>query len=392
MTDDSARKLLTSMVAGTGPLAGLRVVELAAIGPTPHAAMVLADLGAEVVRVDRPSTVRTLRLAPDSAVDTVLRGRWSVTLDLKDGKDLEAALALIDHADVILEGLRPGVAERLGIGPDVCLSRNPRLVYARMTGWGQFGPLAKDPGHDINYVALTGALHAIGPASGPPPPPLNLVGDFGGGSMLLLLGVLAALWERATSGTGQTIDAAMVDGVSLLAQPIAAKRSMGIWSDKREDNIVDGGAPFYRTYACADGKFVAVGSLEPRFYRALIAGLGFEEELAESQMDRASWPWLRERFATAFGAKRRDEWVSHFTGTDACVTPVLTLEEAAIHAHLSARKTWVRHDGMVQAAPAPRFSRTPGQLSPVGTAEFTVEHILARWSESTDAGGARRVN
>jgi alpha-methylacyl-CoA racemase len=375
------------MVAGTGPLAGLRVVELAAIGPTPHAAMVLADLGAEVVRIDRPATVRTLRLAPDSAVDTVLRGKWSVTLDLKHGNDREAALALIDHADVLLEGLRPGVAERLGIGPEVCLPRNPKLIYARMTGWGQFGPLAQDPGHDLNYVALTGALHAIGAASSPPPPPLNLLGDFGGGSMLLLVGVLAALWERGTSGTGQTIDAAMVDGVSLLAQPIAAKRGMGIWSDNREDNLVDGGAPFYRTYACADAKFVAVASLEPQFYRALIVGLGFDETLAEHQMDRASWPRLRETFATAFETKSRDEWVSHFAGADACVTPVLTWQEAASHAHLSARQTWVRHDGIMQASPAPRFSRTPSQLSPVCGTEFTAEQLLAHWGESGDAHG-----
>ncbi len=345
-------------MTGGGPLAGLRVVELAGIGPAPHAAMVLADLGADVVRVERPAG-GSLEIGTPRAI---LRGRRSVAADLKTSSGQEVVLALATHADVLIEGLRPGVAERLGVGPDACLSRNPRLVYGRMTGWGQEGPRAADVGHDINYIGLTGALHAIGRAGGPPPPPLNLIGDFGGGSMLLLIGILAALWERASSGRGQVVDAAMVDGTALLTQLTFALRGIGAWTDDRASNLLDGGAPFYDTYTCADGKYVAVGALEPRFFAALLAGLGLDPAEAGSQLDGATWPAMRQSFSDRFATRTRDEWAAHFAGTEACVTPVLSFAEAAADPHLAARATLVEADGIVQAAPAPRFSRTPPSL------------------------------
>ena len=288
--------------AGTGPLVGLRVVELAGIGPGPHAAMVLADLGADVVRIDRPSGA--LRLGDPELPDPTLRGRRRVTADLKDPAGREAVLGLVDHADVLIEGYRPGVAERLGVGPVDCHARNPRLVYGRMTGWGQDGPLARHAGHDINYISITGALHAIGRAGERPVPPLNLVGDFGGGSMLLLVGVLAALLEARSSGRGQVVDAAMVDGTSLLMQMTWAFRGQGHWADAREANLLDGGAPYYDTYTCGDGRHVAVGALEPRFYAQLLDGLGLDPATLPAQDDVAGWPVLRSRFTEAFA--RRD--------------------------------------------------------------------------------------
>jgi alpha-methylacyl-CoA racemase len=340
----------------TGPLEGLRVVELAGIGPGPHAAMLLADLGADVVRIDRPAAAAQ---APnDVQPDWLLRGRRSVAANLKEPAGRDTALLLIDRADVLIEGFRPGVTERLGIGPDDCLARNPRLVYARMTGWGQNGPLAARAGHDINYISLTGVLHAIGTAGGRPAPPLNLVGDFGGGSLYLALGILAALWERGRSGAGQVVDGAIVDGTSSLAQMIWAFRSIGIWNDRPGSNLLDGGAPFYDTYACADGKYVAVGPLEPQFYAQLLAGLGLDPGRLPLQMDRDGWPLLRARFTEAFATRTRDEWTQVFDGTDACVTPVLTFSEAAQHPHLTARGTLSALDGVTQAAPAPRFSRS----------------------------------
>jgi len=260
---------------------------------------------------------------------------------------------------VLLEGLRPGVAERLGLGPDECLARNPRLVYGRVTGWGQHGPRASEAGHDINYIGLTGALHAIGRAGEPPPPPLNLIGDFGGGSMLLLLGVLAALWERSRSGRGQVIDAAMVDGTAVLTQMMFALRGMAAWTDDRASNLLDGGAPFYDTYACADGEYVAVGALEPQFFAALINGLGLDPAQVGAQHDRTGWPAMRRAFTDRFATRTRAEWAAHFAGAEACVTPVLSFAEAVADPHLEARHTYLDIDGIVQAAPAPRFSRTP---------------------------------
>jgi alpha-methylacyl-CoA racemase len=360
-----------------GPLTGVRVVELAGLGPAPHAAMLLADLGADVVRVERPAG--GLRLAPATA-DYLLRGRRSVAADLKSAAGRALVLDLAARADVLVEGFRPGVTERLGVGPQDCLARNPRLVYGRMTGWGQEGPLAARAGHDINYISLTGALHALGRAGEPPPPPLNLVGDFGGGSMLLVVGVLAALWERERSGRGQVVDAAMVDGASVLLQMTWALRAMGIWTDRRASNLLDGGAPFYDTYACADGRYVAVGALEPEFYAALLAGLGLAGEDLPRQLDQSGWPRLRSRFTEVFASRTRDEWAAAFADTDACVTPVLSFEEVGEHPHLTARETLIDLDGVVQAAPAPRFSRTvPDQPSPPPEPGGDTEAVLRDW-------------
>jgi alpha-methylacyl-CoA racemase len=337
-----------------GPLAGLRVVELAGIGPGPHAAMLLADLGADVVRVERPAATPR----PGGKPDWVLRGRRSVTADLKEPAGLELVLRLAERADVLIEGFRPGVAERLGIGPDRCLELNPRLVYARMTGWGQHGPMAARAGHDINYISLTGMLHAIGPAGGPPVVPLNLLGDFGGGSAYLVIGVLAALAERQRSGTGQVIDAAIVDGVSSLGQQIWSMRATLGWRDQRGANLLDSGAPFYGVYECADGRHVAVGAIEPQFYGALLAGLGLDQADLPGQHDQASWPAIRQRFAVIFATRARDEWAAVFAGTDACVTPVLSLAEAPADPHMAARQSLVTLGGVIQAGVAPRFSRS----------------------------------
>jgi len=341
--------------------------------------MVLADLGADVVRVERPSG-RALQLGRVGATDIVLRGRRSVFADLKQPEGRALVLAMAAQADVFLEGLRPGVAERLGVGPDDCGKQNPRLVYARVTGWGQDGPLAHDPGHDLNYIGLTGVLHAMGRGDDSPPPPLNLVGDFGGGSMLLVVGVLAALWERSRSGAGQVVDAAMVDGAALLGQMTFALRGMGEWSDERSSNLLDGAAPFYDTYVCADGKYVAVAALEPQFFAALLDGLGIDPAQVPAQGDRSGWPTLRARFAELFASRMRDEWVTHFAGTEACVTPVLTFAEAGAHPHVVARRTLVEVDGILQAAPAPRFSRTPsGQPSAPGAQGMDGESVLRDW-------------
>ncbi|WP_345622316.1 CaiB/BaiF CoA-transferase family protein [Streptomyces ziwulingensis] len=333
----------------------MRVVELAGLGPAPHAAMVLADLGAEVVRVDRPPGRRGLSLGGGGA-DPTLRGRrGAVVLDLRTGAGRDRLSGLVREADVLIEGLRPGAAERLGAGPEELRALNPRLVYGRITGWGRHGPLAHEAGHDINYLALSGVLHATGRSGQPPAPPLNLVGDYGAGSMLLVAGVLAALWERERSGRGQVVDAAMVDGAALLSQFVLGLRGSGEWTDERGANLLDGGAPFYDTYICADGGFVAVGALEPRFYAALLRGLGLTGEPLPDQSDRTGWPRLRRRFTEIFATRGRDEWAARFTGTDACVTPVLDFEEAAAHPHLAARGTYLRRGGVLQAAPAPRF-------------------------------------
>ncbi|MFK0173620.1 CaiB/BaiF CoA transferase family protein [Streptomyces sp. NPDC090306] len=328
----------------TGPLAGLRVVELAAIGPVPFACMVLADLGADVVRVERADGKRSF----EQWHRELDRGRRRVALDLKSPGDVAELLDLVADSDVLVEGFRPGVTERLGIGPDVCLARNPRLVYARMTGWGQDGPLAQTPGHDINYLALTGALHAIGEAGGPPVVPLNLLGDFGGGSMFLVAGVLAALHARETTGAGRVVDAAIVDGVGAMLGMLVGMRSAGQWRPERGGNLLDGGAPFYTCYACADGGYVAVGALEERFYAALLHGLGLDPAALPDRDDPVNWPALRREFANRFACCSRDEWAALFEGTEACVTPVLSAGEAASHPHHRAR-------GSGPATAAPRF-------------------------------------
>ena len=364
-----------------GPLVGLRVIELAGIGPGPHAAMLLADLGADVVRVERP---RGGLKVGSSASDQMLRGRRSVAADLTDPVGRESVLTLVERADVLIEGMRAGVTERLGVGPADCHARNPRLVYARMTGWGQDGPLAGRAGHDINYIALSGVLHAVGGAGGKPVPPLNLVGDFGGGSMFLVVGVLAALWERERSGAGQVVDAAMVDGVSVLAQMCWSLRAAGLWSDQRADNLLDSGAPFYDTYTCADGRFVAVGALEPQFYAALLEGLGLADEELPAQLDRAGWPLLRERFTERFASRTRDEWVAVFEGSDACVAPVLSFSEVPKHPHIAARGTLIELGGVRQAAPAPRFSRTSPDLpTPPRQPGVDTAEVLADWVGSS---------
>jgi alpha-methylacyl-CoA racemase len=336
-----------------GPLAGVRVVELAGIGPGPFCAMLLADLGAEVLRVDRPAAART-------GWPTVLaRGRRSVAVDLKHPDGAGVVLDLVGAADALVEGFRPGVAERLGIGPDACLARNPRLVYGRVTGWGQEGPWRHAAGHDIDYIALAGALHPVGPAGGPPVPPLNLVGDFGGGGMLLALGVVAALLERGRSGAGQVVDAAMVDGAALLTTQFHELLAAGLWREQRGGNLLDGGAPFYGVYETADGRHLAVGALEPQFWAELLRRLGLDAGDLPDQLDRDGWPLLRQRLAALFRTRTLDEWCELLAGTDACVAPVLGLGEAPAHPHNRARGTFVDVGGVVQPAPAPRFSRTP---------------------------------
>jgi alpha-methylacyl-CoA racemase len=342
--------------ARSGPLTGIRVVELAGLGPAPHACMVLADLGADVLRVDRPGGRFGV-----SAYDVLTRSRRSAAVDLKRPGAAEVVLRLADRADVLVEGLRPGVAERLGVGPDVACARNERLVYARMTGWGQDGPLAPRVGHDLDYLAVTGALSTVGECGGPPVPPLNLVADFGGGSMLLVAGVLAALVERSTSGRGQVVDAAMVDGVSTLLAMTWGMRAAGAWQDARGSNLLDGGAPFYATYECAGGGWLAVGAIEPQFWAVVVEQLGLQD--APAQGDTERWPELRRRVAEAVARRTRDEWAAVFEPLDACVAPVLSLGEAAEHPHLRARGTLVEHDGVVQPAPSPRLSRTPGAIS-----------------------------
>jgi alpha-methylacyl-CoA racemase len=339
-----------------GLLRGMRVLEFEAVGPVPWAAMMLADMGADVLRVARP-TPADVGIARDLQHETVQRGRRSVTADLKGEAARDAVLMLTQKAHVLLEGHRPGVMERLGLGPDKCLAASPSLVYGRMTGWGQRGPLAQSVGHDINYISLTGALHAIGTAQRPVVP-LNLVGDFGGGAMLLALGVMAAVLEARSSGKGQVVDAAMVDGSLLLMAPILGRVATGEWLDQRESNLLDGGAPFYGVYATRDGRHVAVGAIEAPFYAALLEGLGVAQDEIPPQLERSAWPATRQRFATLFAMRSRDEWCAIFEGTNACVTPVLSLGEVPGHAHHVARQSFVDVDGMLQPAPAPRFSRT----------------------------------
>lgn len=374
----------------------MRVIELAGIGPVPLCGMLLADLGADVVRVDRIAAAG-LELIADRRHDVHGRGRRSVALDLKAAAGRDAALRLLDGADVMLEGLRPGVIEGLGLGPRVCQARNPGLVVGRMTGFGQAGPLARAAGHDLNYIALAGVLHAIGPAGGKPVPPLNLVGDYGGGALYLAFGVMAALFERQRSGFGQVVDAAMVDGAASLASIFWGLRAAGRWDGGRGANLMDGGAPFYDTYETADGRHVSLAALEPKFFALLAAALALEARFVQRQYDRALWPEMREAIAAAVRRRTRDEWCSQLEGSDACFAPVLDFDEAARHPQARARGAFVTVAGVVQPAPAPRFDRTPAaqprQAPSVGDdtdevlaeAGFAVAEIAA-----LRAGGAAR--
>lgn len=366
----------------SGPLATLRVVELASIGPGPHAAMILGDLGADVVRVERPDAPFGLG---EQGRNEQLRGRRTITADLKSAVGRETVLELVARADVLIEGYRPGVAERLGVGPDDCCMVNPRLIYGRMTGWGQDGPLADRAGHDINYLSIAGILNAVGRAGQRPVPPLNLIADYGGGSMFLLTGILAALWERERSGNGQVIDAAMIDGASNLAHMLWSMYGGGAWSVNRGENFLDGGAPFYDTYECADGGYMAVGAVEPQFYRRLLDCTGLAGDTLPDQHDRAGWPTVRARLAEAFLSRPRSHWENVFGSVDACVTPVLTFDEASGHEHVVARGIVENMGGIVQPTPAPRFSRTetgtPGRppSHPVDAAA-----ILSDWRKASN--------
>ncbi len=362
----------------SGPLSGVRVVELAGIGPGPFAAMVLADLGADIVRIDRAAVAGD---PADPPRDILNRGRRSVAVNLKHPDGVETVLRLVEKADALVEGFRPGVTERLGLGPDSCLARNPRLVYARMTGWGQEGPYAQAAGHDINYIALSGALEAIGRTGGPPTPPLNLVGDFGGGAMFLALGVVTGIVEARSSGKGQVVDVAMVDGSALLMSMFHSFVAMGMWSWDRGTNILDSGAHMYDVYECSDGNYVSVGALEPQFYAELrrLTGLDADPDF-DAQMDRSCWPHLKERLAAVFRTKTRAEWCALMEHSDACFAPVLSMAEAPQHPHNVHRGTFTEVAGVMQAAPAPRFSRTPGAIRrpPPHPGQHTDE-ALADW-------------
>lgn len=344
-----------------GPLQGLRIVEMGGIGPAPFAGALLGDLGADILRIDRVPKPG-VEPGPPPRFDFYNRNKRSVALDLKRPQAIAAFLKLLTQADGLIEGYRPTVMERLGLGPDVCLGINPRLVYARMTGWGQNGPIAQEAGHDINYLALTGALHCLGDEDRPPSPPLNLVADLGGGALYLAVGILAAVLEARQSGRGQTIDVAMIDGVTHLMSAFQAFRQQGCWTARRADNIVDGGAPFYRTYATKDGKYVAVGAIEPHFYANLLSVVGLEAGDLPDQNDRAAWPLMRRRFAEIFSSRTREEWVTKAAGRDACLAPVLTIDEAPDHPQLKARGAYVTFDGLRHPHPAPRFSRTASVL------------------------------
>jgi alpha-methylacyl-CoA racemase len=362
-----------------GPLTGLKVVEFAGIGPGPFCGMLLSDLGADVVRIDRKGGGG--RGAPS---DITSRGRRSVALDLKSPAAIEACLKLMEKADAIIEGFRPGVMERLGLGPDVALKRNPKLVFGRMTGWGQTGPYASAAGHDMNYIAITGALHAIGTAE-KPVPPLNLVGDFGGGALYLAFGLLAGVIQARETGTGQVIDCAMSDGAASLMAMFYGFKASGMWKDARRQNLLDGGAHFYDTYQCADGKWVSIGSIEPQFYALLLEKTGITDPEFARQMDRSAWPALREKLATVIATKTQDQWSEIMGGTDVCFAPVLDLDEAPKHPHNVARETFVELGGVVQPAPAPRFSVTPGAIQgpPPGIGAHDREALLD-WGFSQD--------
>jgi alpha-methylacyl-CoA racemase len=362
-----------------GVLSGYRIIELAGIGPGPMCAMLLSDMGADVVRIDRLADA-ALGIAMDTKYSLLNRGRRSVALDLKQPEAIEALLKMVERADALIEGFRPGVTERLGLGPDTCLARNPRLVYGRMTGWGQEGPLAHAAGHDINYIALSGALHSIGRRGEAPVPPLNLVGDFGGGALYLALGVVAGLLEAQKSGKGQVVDAAMVDGAASLMTAIYGMRASGLWSENRGDNILDTGAHYYDVYETKDGKHVAIGSIEAKFYDELLRLSGLKGQELPRQQDRAAWPKMKERIKELFKTKTRDEWCKIMEGSDVCFAPVLSMDEAPHHPHNRHRGTFINRDGVNQPGPAPRFSRTPSaiQRPPARPGEHT-EEALRDW-------------
>jgi alpha-methylacyl-CoA racemase len=366
-----------------GPLTGVKIIEIAGIGPGPFAAMMLADMGADVIRVDRAQAVGGDHSRPNKEV--LNRGRRSAGIDLKAANGVETVMRLVERADALIEGFRPGVAERLGIGPDDCHARNPKIVYGRMTGWGQEGPYSQAAGHDINYIALAGALAHMGRAGGKPTPPMNLIGDFGGGGMLLAFGVVCAILEARESGKGQVVDAAMIDGSAILMTMMWGLRAMGFWDDELGVNVLDTGAPFYDTYETADGKFVSVGSLEPQFYGELIERLGLNDDDLPAQMDRSGWPKLRERLTELFKTRTRAEWSEVLEKTDVCFAPVLPMGEVAEHPHMKARGTLVDEFGVQQPAPAPRFSRTPGGIQ--GPPAWPGQHAddaLADWGFTAD--------
>lgn len=361
-----------------GPLTGIKIIEFAGIGPGPFCGMLLSDLGADVVRIDRAGKNR-----PGTPVDVMSRGKRSIALDLKNQDDIETALKLLEQADGMIEGFRPGVLERLGLGPDVVLKRSPKLVYGRMTGWGQHGALSHAAGHDLNYIAITGALHAMGDGDGRPRPPLNLVGDYGGGALYLAFGMMAAIINVKNGGEGQVIDCAMSDGAASLATMFYGMKAMGMWTDEREANLLDGGAHFYDTYECSDGKWVSIGSIEPQFYAILLEKAGITDPAFGAQMDRSKWPELKDKMIAVMKTKTRDEWCAIMEGTDICFAPVLSLSEAPSYQHNVDRETFVEIQGVTQPAPAPRFSKTPGaiQSSPAGIGEHSDE-ILKDWGIS----------
>ena len=363
-----------------GPLHGIKIVEFAGLGPAPFCAMLLANMGAEVVRIDRPGQGPAAAIF-DPAKDLLTRGRRLISLDLKHADGIATAQRLIAGADILLEGFRPGAMERLGLGPETSLEQNPKLIYGRMTGWGQDGPLAQSAGHDINYLALSGALHAIGRSDSGPVPPLNLVADFGGGAMFLAVGVLAALFEARQSGRGQIVDAAMTDGCALLMAMTYSMKTMGMWSNQRQSNLLDGAAHFYDTYPCADGKWLAVGPIEPHFYSLMLEKCGITDPAFTQQLDPALWPKLKTRLREVFAQKPRDVWAAIFADSDACVTPVLDLDEAPQNPHNQARQTFVERDGLLQPAPAPRFSRTVSELGkpPAAHNDRDTLTVLADW-------------
>ncbi|MFP6663372.1 MAG: CaiB/BaiF CoA-transferase family protein [Deltaproteobacteria bacterium] len=366
----------------SGPLSGFKIIEMAGIGPGPFCGMMLSDLGAEILRIDRADKVK-----PDAVPNTDLmgRGRRSIGVNLKTPEGVELVLGLLEKADGLIEGYRPGVMERLGLGPDACLARNPGLVYGRMTGWGQDGPLAQAAGHDINYIAIAGALEPMGRSGEAPLPPLNLVGDFGGGGMLLAYGMVAGMLEKTRSGKGQVIDAAMVDGAAALMTMINGMRQTGFWKEERGANLLDTGAFYYDVYECSDGKFISIGAIEPQFYAEMLEKLGLTHDDFPGQFEREKWPAAKVKIAAIWKTKTRAAWCEIFAGSDACFAPVLAMSEAPEHEHMKARGTFVERDGMVQAAPAPRFSRTPGEIQgpPVNPGQHT-DSALADWGLSAD--------
>ena len=369
-------------MAASGPLAGYKIIELAGIGPNPMCAMMLADMGAEVIHVDRV-TDSDLGINVDPKYMLLNRGRRSIAVDLKTPAGVELVLRLISDADALIEGFRPGVTERLGLGPDICMARNEKLVYGRVTGWGQHGTLAKAAGHDINYISLTGAAYAIGREGQPPSPPLNLVGDFGGGGMLLALGVVAALLEAQKSGKGQVVDAAMTDGASILMTALYGMHGAGAWSDKRESNFLDGGAHFYNAYETAEGQFISIASIESKFYAEFLELTGFDDPSHTAHQDKGMWSENRIKMAQLIKTKTRSDWCELLEGTDVCFAPILSLSEAPSHPHNRSRDTFVENDGVVQPAPAPRFSRTPSQIQSAPSVPGSdTDAVLSDWGFS----------